>query len=165
MRPTIRPQGLHHPDQLRKSWYFFFFALPDLPEAVLHANNWHFFRHFLHDANPAYTPEEIDRYVEAWSQLDAATGMINYRSSVRQSQKRPRRLFARSRPPRWSSGGSAIITSAPSSPNPTTTTSPTSTASSACPTPRTKSVHHDEHDRVTQLLIDFFAPARTRGDG
>lgn len=30
------------------------------------------------DANPAYTPEEIDRYAEAWSQPGAATGMINY---------------------------------------------------------------------------------------
>ena len=36
------------------------------------------------DAHPAYTPEEIDRYIEAWSQPGAATGMINYyRSSVR----------------------------------------------------------------------------------
>src|SRR5215472_275095 len=78
-------QGLHHPGQLRKSWYFFFFDLPGLPEAVVHADRWHFFRHFLHDAHPAYKPEEIDRYVEAWSQPGAATGMINYyRASVRQ---------------------------------------------------------------------------------
>src|SRR4029079_10849673 len=85
--PRKLSQGLHHPDQLRKSWYFFFFAVPDLPEAVVHANKWHFFRHFLHDANPPYTAEEIDRYIEAWSQPDAATGMINYyRSSVRGSQ-------------------------------------------------------------------------------
>ena len=82
--PRKLSQGLHHPGQLRKSWYFFFFALPELPEAVVHANHWHFFRHFLHDAHPAYTPEEIDRYIEAWSQPGAATGMINYyRSSVR----------------------------------------------------------------------------------
>ena len=48
------------------------------------ANNWHFFRHFLSDAHPEYTAEEIERYVEAWSQPGAATGMINYyRSSVR----------------------------------------------------------------------------------
>ena len=87
--PRKLSQGLHHPDQLRKSWYFFFFDLPDLPETVVHANHWHFFRHFLHDARPPYTPEEIDRYVEAWSQPGAATGMINYyRSSVRQSQKK-----------------------------------------------------------------------------
>jgi pimeloyl-ACP methyl ester carboxylesterase len=39
-------------------------------------------------ANPPYTPEEIERYEEAWSQPGAAAGMINYyRASVRQSQK------------------------------------------------------------------------------
>ena len=87
--PRKLSQGLHHPGQLRKSWYFFFFDLPKLPESVVHADNWHFFRHFLSDASPAYTPDEIDRYVEAWSQKGAATGMINYyRSSVRQSPKR-----------------------------------------------------------------------------
>ena len=82
--PRKLSQGLHHPGQLRKSWYFFFFDLPDLPEAVVHADRWHFFRHFLRDARPAFTPEETDRYIEAWSQPGAATGMINYyRSSVR----------------------------------------------------------------------------------
>ena len=49
--PRKLSQGLHHPGQLRKSWYFFFFDLPDLPETVVHANHWHFFRHFL--ATPA----------------------------------------------------------------------------------------------------------------
>jgi hypothetical protein len=86
--PRKLSQGLHHPGQLRKSWYFFFFALPDLPDAIVHANNWHFFRHFLHDARPAYTAEEMDRYIEAWSQPGAASGMINYyRSSVRTPAK------------------------------------------------------------------------------
>ena len=45
--PRKLSQGLHHPGQLRKSWYFFFFDLPDLPESIVHANHWHFFRHFL----------------------------------------------------------------------------------------------------------------------
>jgi len=45
-------RGLHHPGQLRKSWYVFFFDLPELPGAVVHANHWHFFRHFLRDATP-----------------------------------------------------------------------------------------------------------------
>jgi pimeloyl-ACP methyl ester carboxylesterase len=86
--PRKLSQGLHHPSQLRKSWYFFFFNLPDLPESVVRADHWHFFRHFLHDARPAFTPEEIDRYIEAWSQPGASTGMINYyRSSVRTSPK------------------------------------------------------------------------------
>src|SRR5215467_2786901 len=86
--PRRLSEGLHNPNQLRKSWYFFFFATPGLPEEVVQLRDWHFFRHFLHDANPPYTPEEIERYEEAWSQPGAAAGMINYyRASVRQSQK------------------------------------------------------------------------------
>ena len=81
--PRRLQQGLMNPNQLRKSWYFFFFALPALPEDVVHARDWHFFRHFLQDANPPYTPQELERYVEAWSQPGASTGMINYyRASV-----------------------------------------------------------------------------------
>ena len=66
--PRRLSEGLRHPSQLRKSWYFFLFAVPGLPEEVVHAREWHFFRHFLEDANPPYTDEEIERYVEAWSQ-------------------------------------------------------------------------------------------------
>ncbi len=51
--PRKLSQGLRHPGQLRKSWYFFFFDLPELPESIVHANRWHFFRHFLRDARPA----------------------------------------------------------------------------------------------------------------
>ena len=32
--PRKLSEGLHHPSQLRKSWYFFFFATPGLPEEV-----------------------------------------------------------------------------------------------------------------------------------
>src|SRR5262249_40083996 len=49
--PRRLSEGLHHPSQLRKSWYFFFFAVPGLPEEILHARDWHFFRHFLSEAN------------------------------------------------------------------------------------------------------------------
>ena len=111
--PRKLSEGLHHPGQLRKSWYFFFFDLPDLPEAVVHADHWHFFRHFLRDARPAYTPEEIDRYVEAWSQPGAATGMINYyRSSVRTSPKRAEAALRPIKAPTLVIWGQRIATSA-----------------------------------------------------
>ena len=107
-------QGLHHPGQLRKSWYFFFFDLPDVPEAVVHANQWHFFRHFLHDARPAYTPQEMDRYIEAWSQPGAATGMINYyRSSVRTPPKRAEATLRPIKAPTLVIWGRTTATSAP----------------------------------------------------
>src|ERR1700693_1739973 len=77
--PLKLSQGLHHPGQLRKSWYFFFFDLPELPESVVRADRWRFFRHFLRDARPgAFTPEDMERYVEAWSHTGAASGMVNY---------------------------------------------------------------------------------------
>ena len=53
--PRKLSQGLHHPGQLRKSWYFFF-DLPELPEAAVHANRWHFFRHFLPRRPPGRYP-------------------------------------------------------------------------------------------------------------
>jgi pimeloyl-ACP methyl ester carboxylesterase len=77
--PRKLSQGLHHPGQLRRSWYFFFFDLPELPEGVVQADHWHFFRHFLRDARPgAFTDQDMERYIEAWSQPGAASGMINY---------------------------------------------------------------------------------------
>jgi pimeloyl-ACP methyl ester carboxylesterase len=96
--PRRLSEGLHHPDQLRKSWYFFFFATPALPEEVVHLRDWHFFRHFLQDAKPPYTPDEIERYVEAWSQEGAAADASHW-------------------------------------------------------------VHHDEAERVNELLVDFFGGA------
>ena len=59
--PRRLSQGLHHPSQLRKSWYFFFFATPGLPEEVVHLREWHSFRHFLEDARPPFTDQEIER--------------------------------------------------------------------------------------------------------
>src|SRR4030081_3560527 len=45
--PRRLQQGLRSPHQLRKLWYFFFFATPGLPEDVVRLRDWHFFRHFL----------------------------------------------------------------------------------------------------------------------
>jgi pimeloyl-ACP methyl ester carboxylesterase len=157
--PRKLSQGLHHPDQLRRSWYFFFFALPDLPEAVVHANNWHFFRHFLHDAHPAYTPEDVERYVEAWSQPGAATGMINYyRSSVRQSQKRAEaalRPISAATLVIWGQDDNYLGTDLA---EPEHDDVPNLDRVERLPG-ASHWVHHDEAERVNQLLIDFFAPA------
>jgi pimeloyl-ACP methyl ester carboxylesterase len=157
--PRKLSQGLHHPGQLRKSWYFFFFALPELPESVVHANHWHFFRNFLDDAHPAYTPEEIERYVEAWSQPGAATGMINYyRASVRQS---PKHAEAQLRPistPTLVIWGQRDRYLGPELAEPDHDDVPNLDRVERLPD-ASHWVHHDEAERVNQLLIDFFAPA------
>jgi pimeloyl-ACP methyl ester carboxylesterase len=157
--PRKLAQGLHHPDQLRKSWYFFFFALPELPEAVVHANYWHFFRHFLHDAHPAYTTEEIERYVEAWSQPGATTGMINYyRSSVRQPPKRAEAALRPISAPTlviWGQDDRYLGTElAEPDHDDVPNLDRVERLSGA-----SHWVHHDEHEHVTRLLTDFFGPA------
>jgi epoxide hydrolase 4 len=151
--------GLRTPGQLRKSWYFFFFQLPGVPEGVVHADNWRFFRHFVDDARPAYTPEEIDRYVEAWSQPGAATGMINYyRSSVRQS---PKHAEAQLRPisaPTLVIWGQRDRYLGPELAEPDHDDVPNLDRVERLPD-ASHWVHHDEAERVNQLLVDFFAPA------
>jgi epoxide hydrolase 4 len=157
--PRRLSQGLHHPNQLRKSWYFFFFAVSALPEEVVHLRDWHFFRHFLEDARPRYTDEEIERYAEAWSQPGAAAGMINYyRASVRQSQKE---AIAKLRPISaptlviWGEGDSYLGSDLA---EPERDDVPSLERVERLPD-ASHWVHHDEAERVNQLLIDFFAPA------
>jgi len=116
--PRKLSEGLHHPGQLRKSWYFYFFALPEVPEAVVHANNWHFFRHFLHDANPAIHPIKAPTLV-IWGQRDAYLGqeLAEPDHDDVPGLERVERLPDASH---W--------------------------------------VHHDDAERVNELIIDFFAP-------
>jgi len=154
-------QGLHHPSQLRKSWYFFFFDLPDVPESVVRANNWHFFRHFVHDARPAYTSEEMDRYIEAWSQPGAATGMINYyRSSVRTPPKRAEAALRPIKAPTLVIWGESDGYLGPELAQPDHDDVPNLDRVERL-LGASHWVHHDQAQRVTQLLIDFFAPAKT----
>ena len=157
--PRRLQQGLHNPNQLRKSWYFFFFAIPGLPEEVVHARNWHFFRHFLQEARPPYTDEEIERYVEAWSQPGAATGMINYyRASVRQS---PKQAEAQLRPisaPTLVIWGQDDHYLGPDLAEPDRDDVPNLDRVERL-AGASHWVHHDEAEGVNQLLIDFFAAA------
>ena len=157
--PRKLSEGLKHPSQLAKSWYFFFFATPGLPEEVVQLRDWHFFRHFLHDANPPYTPDELDRYIEAWSQEGAAAGMINYyRASVRQSQKE---AAAKLRPISaqtlvvWGEGDSYLGSNLA---EPDRDDVPNLDCVERLPD-ASHWVHHDEAERVNDLLIDFFAAA------
>jgi epoxide hydrolase 4 len=160
--PRKLSQGLHHPGQLRKSWYFFFFALPDLPDAIVHANNWHFFRHFLADARSPYTAEEMDRYIEAWSQPGAASGMINYyRSSVRTPAKKAEAAIHPIKAPTLVIWGQRDAYLGQELAEPEHDDVPNLERVERLPD-ASHWVHHDEAERVTELLTGFFAPAGSR---
>jgi hypothetical protein len=63
--PRRLNKGLRNPNPLRELWYFFFFQLPGLPERIVRAAHWRFFRRYQRDARPPYTPEDTERYVES----------------------------------------------------------------------------------------------------
>jgi pimeloyl-ACP methyl ester carboxylesterase len=157
--PRSLQKGLSNPRQLRKSWYFFFFAIPALPERVVRSRHWRFLRRFLRAARPAYTPQDIERYVEAWSQPGAASGMINYyRASVRESRSAGAQIRPISTPTLviWGQRDGYL---GPGVRQPDRADVPGLDRVEELPG-ASHWVHHDEPERVTQLLVDFFSPAR-----
>jgi epoxide hydrolase 4 len=85
-------------EQLRRSWYIFFFQLPWLPEAGMRAGNWCGAERAIRDSGKTgtFTEEDIEKYKEAWSQPGAMTAMINwYRAAVRYPLSIPEDLFVR----------------------------------------------------------------------
>ena len=157
--PRRLSEGLHHPSQLAKVLVLLLLRGTGTARGIVHLRDWHFFRHFLKDANPPYTPQEIERYVEAWSQQGAASGMINYyRASVRQSQKE---AVAKLRPISaptlviWGERDSYLGSDlAEPDRDDVPNLDRVERLSDA-----SHWVHHDEAERVNQLLVDFFAPA------
>ena len=156
--PRALQKGLRNPRQLLRVWYFFYFQLPGLPERHARAGRWRLFRRFLRDARPAYTPEEIERYVEAWSQPGAAAGMINYyRASVRQSQKEAAAKLRPISAPTLVIWGERDSYLGSDLAEPDHDDVPNLDRVERLPD-ASHWVHHDEAERVNQLLIDFFAP-------
>ncbi len=73
-------------EQVRRSWYVFFFQLPLLPEALFRAGGWAGgLRALTGSARPdTFTAEDLERYRTAWAQPGAITAMINwYRAAAR----------------------------------------------------------------------------------
>ncbi len=75
-------------EQMKKSWYMFFFQLPDLPEQLLAADNFRLLRAFAyaHARRGTFTPKDLKAYVDAFSKPGALTAGINwYRAMLRRS--------------------------------------------------------------------------------
>ncbi|MBI4608053.1 MAG: alpha/beta hydrolase [Candidatus Rokubacteria bacterium] len=73
-------------EQLKKSWYMFFFQFPGAPEELLSANNFRFLKEFAY-ANArkgTFPPPVLREYVAAMAKPGALTGSINwYRAMFR----------------------------------------------------------------------------------
>ena len=80
-------------EQIRRSWYVFFFQLPWLPEAGMKRDNWRGAELALRGSGKIHTfsKEDIVKYKEAWSQPGAMTSMLNwYRAVIRHQPPMPK---------------------------------------------------------------------------
>jgi epoxide hydrolase 4 len=156
--PRRMLQGLRTPRQLAKSWYILAFQVPWLPQRAARLRRWWGFRAVFEEARPgAFTSEDIERYIEAWSQPGAPTATINYyRAALRQT---PRRAEARIRPVDaptlviWGQrdkhlGAELAEPDHPDVPN----------LERVVRLPEASHwVHQDEPERVSELLVEFFS--------
>lgn len=72
--------------QLRRSWYFFFFQIPYLPEALCRLGNWNATIQGMKGIGlpTSFEDEEWDKYREAWSQPRAFQSMFNWYRAILQ---------------------------------------------------------------------------------
>jgi epoxide hydrolase 4 len=158
--PTRMLEGFRTLKQLRKSWYMFFFQIPWLPEYMARRDEFAFGKRSLRaDSKKAFSDEDLERYVEAWSQPGALTGAINYyRAALRRS---PGKALAQMKPIEaqtlviWGMLdrhlGSELAEPAPEwVPNVRVERIPDAT----------HWVQHDAPERVNELLVEFFGDDR-----
>ena len=156
--PRKLNEGLHNPRQLLRTWYFFYFQSPRLPERRARRWHWRFFKRFLRDARPPYTAEELDRYVDAWSQPGAAKAMIDYyRAAVRLGSKQ--KDLPPIAAPTLVIWGQRDRYLGPKLAEPHHEDVPSLDRVERLPD-ASHWVHHDEAERVSELLVDFLSPAR-----
>lgn len=154
--PDDYARGLRDPKQLMKSWYTGFFQLPGAP-AILRRNDFAALRNALvaSSTEGAFTDEDIELYVRAWSEPHAIESMLGYyRAAARRVLGRGERLPTISSPVLvlWGERDKAL--------QPLFATPPAELASDVEVTmfpDATHWIHLDEPDRVTGSLLDFLA--------
>ncbi|WP_049890377.1 alpha/beta fold hydrolase [Natronorubrum sulfidifaciens] len=93
--PTVFRQHLRSsPEQLRRSWYVFWFQLPWLPERTLRVGDYRLLESALRGtaAPGAFSEQDLEQYRAAWHADGALTGMLNwYRAAARYPPTPPRK--------------------------------------------------------------------------
>jgi epoxide hydrolase 4 len=80
--PLQMMRGLRRPEQLKKSWYMFFFQLPRIPERAIAKDDFAYLRRSF--GADGFTEEEIQPYVDAMKTPGALTAALNYyRAAIR----------------------------------------------------------------------------------
>ncbi|HEX3033670.1 MAG TPA: alpha/beta hydrolase [Thermodesulfobacteriota bacterium] len=72
-------------DQMQRSWYMFFFLLPDIPEEVLSRNDFQIMRKMVFETatrKESFNDDDIENYVAMWKEPGVLTGAINYYRAI-----------------------------------------------------------------------------------
>ena len=156
--PQRMLEGLRTVRQLRKSWYILAFQLPWLPERLLRLRRFEALRRPLeHDARAgAFSPADLDRYVEAWSQPGALTAMLAYyRATIRARLRRESEELAPVAVPTLVIWGERDRHLGVELAEPQAADVPNLERVVRVPT-ASHWVAHDEPELVSRLLIEFF---------
>ena len=115
--PRRLNEGLRHPRRAPAELVLFYFEFPGLPER--RARCWHGGPPSASCATPARSTwrDEIERYVEAWSEPGAAKAMIDYyRAAVRLGSKQEIRPISAPTLVIWGQGDRYLGPSSPAAP-------------------------------------------------
>jgi epoxide hydrolase 4 len=140
--------------QFRRSWYMFFFQLPWLPEAAFTAFNFRLgVRSLVRSSRPStFTSEDVAQYRAAWSQPGALTAMINwYRAAFRYRSKFPDSTVHVPTRILWGERDAFLLSDMAHDSLRYCDTAELYTLANA-----SHWLQHEEPDRVSELLIDFF---------
>jgi len=86
---------LTNPKQMQRSWYIFFFQLPNAPEKMASANNYEWPVGILEKSSRpgTFSPQELEKYRQAFAQPQAFSSMINWYRATLQCRNEPPRSF------------------------------------------------------------------------
>ena len=152
------------PEQLRRSWYIFFFQLPCLPEYFIRQNDWRNGDRVLRGSSKrgSFTREDVAEYKRAWSQPSAMTAMLNwYRAAVWHRPKLPK--GARVKTPTLMLWGMQDV--ALSHRMARLSLDYCNEGSLVLFEEATHWVHLDEAEAVNQLLVEFLSEVPNSGEG
>lgn len=157
---AMRKSLMFNPEQVLRSSYALLFQLPWIPEAILRNDDWKLVVNAMHESSQpgTFSDDDMGEYRAAWWRKDAFTSMLNwYRASARLRPVLPEE--ARVSVPTliiWGEQDQALgkYLVEPSA--------------QLCDHVRvemfeeaTHWVHHEEAERVNQLILDFLTEAET----
>lgn len=144
------------PRQTLRSWYMFFFQFPWLPETVFSAFDFRIgARALLRSSRPGtFSDEDLAQYRAAWSQPGAVTSMVNwYRAAFRHRVKFRDRTVRVPTRILWGERDKFLLTEMARESLRYCTNAELYTFADA-----THWLQHEEAEKVSHLLVEFFQP-------